>query len=133
MKRRPPQLALTQCTDSSSGGLEHGDQFDPTPMLDRPGGHSAVQASSSRCEPTHPSMLDRPGGWHDRPRHTLQRSAGRVLFVIRATAAIHKIRIVALGANMKIILGCPSDLHHRAEVANATIKTISAAEIQTIV
>ena len=37
MKTRPPQLALTQCTDSGSGGLEHGDQFDPTPMLDRPG------------------------------------------------------------------------------------------------
>ena len=39
VKRRPPQSALTRSTDGGSDRLEHGDQFDPTPMSDRPGGH----------------------------------------------------------------------------------------------
>ena len=41
--------------------------------------------------------------------------------------------VVALGANMNIFLGCPTDLHHKVGVANATIKTISVSEIQTLV
>jgi hypothetical protein len=40
VKRRPPLSALTRSTECGSGGLEHGDQFDPASMLDRPGGHS---------------------------------------------------------------------------------------------
>jgi hypothetical protein len=55
-------------------------------------------------------------------------------FIHRSTcdSSQYKIRIVALGANMNIFLGCPSDLHHKVGVANATNKTISASEIETI-
>jgi hypothetical protein len=42
-KKRPPQSVLTRSTDGDSGRLEHGDRFDPTPMLDRPGGHLPVR------------------------------------------------------------------------------------------
>jgi hypothetical protein len=35
-KRRHPQSALVRGTDGGSSGVR--DQFDPTPMLDRPGG-----------------------------------------------------------------------------------------------
>ena len=39
VKRRPPQSALTRSTDGASGRLDLNIvQFDPTPMLDRPGG-----------------------------------------------------------------------------------------------
>ena len=37
MKRRPPQSALTRSTDGGSDRVEHGVQFDPTPMLDNGG------------------------------------------------------------------------------------------------
>ena len=36
-KGRPPQSALARGTDGSSGRVEHGSQFDPTPTLDNGG------------------------------------------------------------------------------------------------
>jgi hypothetical protein len=48
VKMRPPQLALARSTDGGTGQLERGEQFDPTPMLDRPGvicGRVGVQGS----------------------------------------------------------------------------------------
>ena len=41
-----PQSALTRSPDGGSGSTEHGVQFDPTPMLDRPGGHWACKSKS---------------------------------------------------------------------------------------
>ena len=37
VKRRPPQSALMRSTDGASDRVEHGDQFDPTPSLDKGG------------------------------------------------------------------------------------------------
>ena len=45
MKSRPPQSALTRSTKGRSGRPEPG-PFDPTPTLDRPGGHSAAKKKS---------------------------------------------------------------------------------------
>lgn len=41
--------------------------------------------------------------------------AAGTAFIHRSTcnSSQYKIRIVALGANMNIFLGCPSDLHHK--------------------
>jgi hypothetical protein len=57
VKMRPPQLALARSTDGGSGQLERGEQFDPTPMLDRPGVICGREFESRRGPP----MLDRPG------------------------------------------------------------------------
>ena len=51
-------------------------------------------------------------------RETDQRDQGvaaETAFIHRSTCDLsqYKIRIVALGANMNIFLGCPSDLHHK--------------------
>ena len=43
MKKRPPQSALTRSTDVP---------FDPTPMLDRPGGHLAAHANPRTALPS---------------------------------------------------------------------------------
>ena len=52
VKRRPPQLALARSTDGDSGRLEREDEFGPTPMLDRPGGHFGVQETPSKIPMT---------------------------------------------------------------------------------